>query len=73
MVFPRLFFPKQDQYTGVLLSFSTFFVGFAARPVVAAFFGHYEDRLGRKVTLVATLLVMGIGTALIGRSAAVFV
>ena len=66
VVFPKLFFPKQDPYTGVLLSFSTFFVGFAARPVGAAIFGHYGDRLGRKVTLVATLLVMGIGTALIG-------
>ncbi len=66
VVFPKLFFPKQDPYTGVLLSFSTFFVGFAARPVGAALFGHYGDRLGRKVTLVATLLVMGIGTVLIG-------
>src|SRR2546430_454785 len=66
LVFPRLFFPTHDPYTGILLSFSTYFVGFAARPVGAAFFGHYGDRLGRKVTLIATLLVMGIGTALIG-------
>jgi len=66
VVFPKLFFPKQDPYTGVMLSFSTFFVGFAARPVGAALFGHYGDRLGRKVTLVATILVMGIGTLLIG-------
>ena len=66
LVFPKLFFPNSDPYTGVLLSFSTYFVGFAARPVGAAFFGHYGDRLGRKVTLIATLLVMGIGTVLIG-------
>src|ERR1700730_1569630 len=66
LVFPKLFFPKQDPFTGALLSFSTYFVGFAARPVGAAIFGHYGDRLGRKVTLIVTLLVMGIGTALIG-------
>jgi metabolite-proton symporter len=66
LVFPKLFFPNADPTTGVLLSFSTYFVGFAARPVGAAIFGHYGDRLGRKVTLIATLLVMGIGTALIG-------
>jgi MFS family permease len=66
LVLPKLFFPKNDPYTAVLLSFSTYFVGFAARPVGAAIFGHYGDRLGRKVTLIATLLVMGIGTVLIG-------
>jgi MFS family permease len=66
LVFPALFFPKQAPYTAVLLSFSTYFVGFAARPVGAAIFGHYGDRLGRKVTLIATLLIMGIGTVLIG-------
>ena len=66
LVFPKLFFPTKDPYTGILLSFSTQFVGFAARPIGAAFFGHYGDRLGRKVTLIATLLVMGIGTVLIG-------
>jgi len=66
LVFPALFFPKQDPNTAILLSFSTYFVGFAARPVGAALFGHYGDRLGRKVTLIATLLVMGIGTVLIG-------
>src|SRR5437879_9636696 len=66
LVFPKLFFPKSDPYTGALLSFSTYFVGFAARPVGAALFGHYGDRLGRKVTLIATLLVMGVGTVLIG-------
>jgi len=66
LVFPKLFFPTSDPNTGLLLSFSTYFVGFAARPVGAAIFGHYGDRLGRKVTLIATLLVMGIGTLLIG-------
>src|SRR5437016_14451997 len=60
LVFPKLFFPTSDPYTGLLLSFSTYFVGFAARPVGAAIFGHYGDRLGRKVTLIATLLVMGV-------------
>jgi len=66
LVFPALFFPKQDPNTAILLSFSTYFVGFAARPVGAALFGHYGDRFGRKATLIATLLVMGIGTLLIG-------
>src|SRR5437879_4125842 len=66
LVFPKLFFPKADPTSGILLSFSTYFVGFAARPVGAAIFGHYGDRLGRKVTLIVTLLVMGIGTVLIG-------
>ena len=65
LVFPKLFFPTSDPNTGLLLSFSTYFVGFAARPVGAAIFGHYGDRLGRKVTLIATLLIMGIDTLLI--------
>jgi MFS family permease len=50
----------------VLLAFGTQFGGFAARPIGAAIFGHYGDRIGRKATLIATLLIMGIGTALIG-------
>jgi MFS family permease len=66
LVIPKLFFPKADSFTGFLLAFTTYFVGFAARPVGAAIFGHYGDRLGRKVTLITTLLVMGIGTFLIG-------
>jgi metabolite-proton symporter len=66
LVFPKLFFPGSDPYVGVLLAFGTQFVGFAARPVGAAIFGHYGDRIGRKSTLIATLLIMGIGTALIG-------
>jgi len=66
LVFNRQFFPSADPLTGVLLAFGTFFVGFAARPVGAAIFGHYGDRIGRKATLVTTLLLMGVGTFLVG-------
>jgi MFS family permease len=66
LVFPQKFFPGSDPYTGALLSFSTYFVGFAARPVGAAIFGHIGDRVGRKSSLIATLLLMGISTAAIG-------
>jgi len=66
LVFPTLFFPGQSAYVGVLAAFGTQFVGFAARPIGAAIFGHYGDRIGRKATLITTLLIMGIGTVLIG-------
>jgi metabolite-proton symporter len=66
LVIPKLFFPNQSPTVALLASFSTYFVGFAARPVGAAIFGHFGDRLGRKVTLITTLLIMGIGTVLIG-------
>ncbi|MCE3550395.1 MHS family MFS transporter [Pseudonocardia sp. RS11V-5] len=66
LVFPKLFFPGEDPYVGILLAFGTQFAGFAARPIGAAIFGHYGDRIGRKATLIITLLLMGIGTALIG-------
>jgi metabolite-proton symporter len=66
LVFPQVFFPGQTQYVGVIASFGTQFVGFAARPIGAAIFGHYGDRIGRKAALITTLLIMGIGTALIG-------
>ncbi len=66
LVFPKLFFPGQSPYAGVLESFSTLFVGFAARPIGAAIFGHFGDRIGRKATLVTTLMLMGIATFLIG-------
>jgi MFS family permease len=66
LIFPALFFPKQAAFTGILLSFGTQFVGFAARPVGAAIFGHYGDRIGRKAMLITTLLLMGISTFLIG-------
>jgi len=65
LVFPKLFFPNSDPLVGTLLAFSTYFVGFVARPIGAAIFGHYGDRIGRKATLIATLLVMGIATFLI--------
>ncbi|MFN2451267.1 MAG: MFS transporter [Candidatus Dormibacteria bacterium] len=66
LVFPKVFFPKSAPLTGVLISFAVYAGGFAARPVGAAIFGHYGDRIGRKATLVTTLLVMGIATGLIG-------
>lgn len=66
LVFPRLFFPEQSASIGGLAAFGTLFVGFAARPVGALIFGHFGDRLGRKSTLVATLVLMGVGTFLIG-------
>jgi len=66
LVFPYKFFPRSDPYTGTLLAFSTYFVGFAARPVGAAIFGHFGDRIGRKTSLIATLLLMGLSTAAVG-------
>jgi MFS family permease len=66
LVFPALFFPKSSPEAGVLESFATYALGFAARPVGAAIFGHLGDRIGRKSTLIATLLLMGIGSVAIG-------
>jgi len=66
LVFPSVFFPHASSYVGTLDSFATYFVGFAARPVGAAIFGHWGDRIGRKYTLIVTLLLMGIATTLIG-------
>jgi MFS family permease len=66
LVFPKLFFPDSSAYVGVLAAFGTQFVGFAARPIGAAIFGHYGDRFGRKSALVTTLMLMGVGTFLIG-------
>jgi metabolite-proton symporter len=66
LVFNKLFFPDSDPLVGTLLSFLTYAVGFAARPVGAMVFGHYGDRLGRKKLLVVSLLMMGGATALIG-------
>jgi metabolite-proton symporter len=66
LVFPKLFFPGASNYAGVLASLATYAVGFAARPVGAAIFGHWGDRIGRKATLVSTLLLMGIASFLIG-------
>ena len=66
LVFPQLFFPGQNTFAGVLAAFGTQFVGFVARPVGAAIFGHFGDRIGRKTTLMATLFLMAFGTVLIG-------
>ena len=62
LVFGKLYFPHQEPLTATLAAFSTYFVGFVARPVGAAIFGHYGDRIGRKATLIATLLCMGLAT-----------
>lgn len=66
LVFGKLYFPSHDPFAATLLAFSTFFLGFVARPFGAAIFGHFGDRIGRKGTLVATLMLMGISTVLIG-------
>jgi metabolite-proton symporter len=66
LVFPQKFFPGTDPYVGLLASFTTYFIGFASRPVGAALFGHYGDRIGRKTALIATLLLMGLSTMAIG-------
>ncbi|HEX2525216.1 MAG TPA: MFS transporter [Geminicoccus sp.] len=66
LVFPHLFFPNSDPASAMLQSFATFAIAFFARPVGAALFGHFGDRIGRKATLVAALLTMGISTVLIG-------
>jgi metabolite-proton symporter len=65
LIFGKLYFPNADVLMATLASFGTYFIGFAARPVGAAIFGHYGDRIGRKATLIATLLCMGISTFLI--------
>ena len=66
LVFPKVFFPKSDPFWGQILSFLTFTAGFVARPLGGLLFGHLGDRVGRKSTLVATLLLMGLSTLLIG-------
>jgi MFS family permease len=62
LVFGKLYFPNSEPLAGTLAAFGTYFIGFAARPVGAAIFGHYGDRIGRKATLIATLLCMGLAT-----------
>ncbi|MGQ3209785.1 MFS transporter [Shinella sp.] len=66
LVFPTLFFPNSDPTTALLASFATFSIAFFARPLGAIVFGHYGDRVGRKTTLVAALLTMGVSTVIIG-------
>lgn len=63
LVFAKLFFPQSDPRVGTLEAFAIYAVGFVARPIGAAIFGHYGDRIGRKSTLIATLLLMGLATA----------
>jgi MFS family permease len=65
LVFGKLFFPNEDPVTATLNAFGIYFVGFVARPVGAFIFGHYGDRIGRKSTLIATLMLMGISTFLV--------
>lgn len=65
LIFGKQYFPNENPLTGVLLAFSTYFVGFLGRPIGAAIFGHYGDRIGRKATLIVTLLLMGIATFLV--------
>jgi metabolite-proton symporter len=66
LVFNQIFFPSFDPLVGTLLAFTTYAVGFVARPLGGVVFGHYGDKLGRKNVLVVTLLIMGIATFLIG-------
>ncbi len=66
LVFPALFFPAADPATATLASLATFAIAFLARPIGSALFGHFGDRVGRKTTLVAALLTMGVSTVAIG-------
>src|SRR5690606_13811192 len=66
LVFPQKFFPESDPFVGTLAAFSTYFVGFVARPFGAALFGHFGDRIGRKAALISTLVLMGLSTMAIG-------
>jgi MFS family permease len=61
----KLFFPNSDPLVGTLEAFGIYAVGFVARPIGAAIFGHYGDRIGRKSTLIATLMIMGVATFLV--------
>src|SRR5208337_4230459 len=65
LIFPALYFPQEDPLTGTLAAFGTYFVGFVGRPIGAAIFGHYGARIGRKATLIATLLLTGVSTFLV--------
>jgi MFS family permease len=66
LVFAKLFFPGSDPLIGTLQAYVIFYVGFVARPVGAAIFGHYGDRIGRKATLIATLVITGLATVAVG-------
>src|SRR3974390_615464 len=62
LVFGKLYFPNEDPLSATLLAFGTYFIGFVGRPIGAPLFGHYGDRIGRKATLIATLMCMGLAT-----------
>jgi MFS family permease len=66
LVFGKLYFPHASPMIGVLEAFSVFFIGFVGRPIGAAIFGHYGDRIGRKATLIVTLLITGLATVAVG-------
>ena len=66
VVFPIIFFPSSDPLTGTILAFSTYAVGYVSRPVGGIIFGRLGDRIGRKKVLVATLMIIGVATVLIG-------
>jgi MHS family shikimate/dehydroshikimate transporter-like MFS transporter len=66
IVFSKLFFPNTDPIVSILLAYTTFAIGFVARPLGGLIFGHFGDRVGRKSVLVATLMIMGVATVLIG-------
>ena len=66
LVFAKLYFPQSDPLAGTLQAYGVFFVGFLSRPIGAAIFGHYGDRIGRKSALIATLLLTGLATFAVG-------
>ena len=66
LVFGKVFFPGSSPLIGVLQAFGVFFIGFIGRPIGAAIFGHFGDRIGRKATLIATLLITGFATIAVG-------
>jgi MFS family permease len=66
LVFNKIYFPGSDPWIGTLQAFGVYFIGFVARPIGAVIFGHYGDRIGRKATLIVTLLMTGIATAAVG-------
>ena len=66
LVFAKLFFPDSDPLIGTLQAYVIFYIGFIARPVGAAIFGHYGDRIGRKASLIATLVITGLATVAVG-------
>src|ERR1035437_9561648 len=65
LIFGKIYFPNEDALTTTLAKFGTYFIGFIGHPIGSAIFGHYGDRIGRKATLIATLLCMVISTFLI--------